>query len=145
MNTDEYSDIELLEYEYIVDIIFYIQHMIQTVRKTLSLTHDNKTRQQLEDYINIIFSWLKPLNELYKQAKSMFNDKLFKSSLPSADNLKVFNDESDKVKNKMLSGIEELKTYTNIVSSEDINALERILLTYNNAIESFIKEITKPI
>ena len=145
MNTNEYSDIELLEYEYIVDIIFYIQHMIQTVRKTLSLTHDNKTRQQLEDYINIIFSWLKPLNELYKQAKLMFNDKLFKSSLPSADDLKVFNDKSDKVKNKMLSGIEELKTYTNIVSSEDINVLERILLTYNNSIESFMKEINKPI
>lgn len=143
MNTNEYSDIELLEYEYIVDIIFYIQHIIQTVRQTLSLTHDNKTRQQLEDYINIVYSWLKPLTMLYEQAKSMFNDKLFKNSLPSVDDLKVFNDESDKVKNKMLSGIEELKTYTNIVSSEDINTLERILLTYNNAIESFIKEITK--
>ena len=143
MNTDEYSDIELLEYEYIVDIIFYIQHMIQDIRKRLSSTHDDKTRQQLENYINIIFSWLKPLNELYKQAKSMFNDKLFKNSLPSADDLKVFNDESKRIKNKMLSGIEELKTYTNIVSSEDINTLERILLTYNNAIESFVKEISK--
>ena len=171
MSYSDSDSIELLEYEYIVDIIFRVQHMIRAIKYNDNRQRRGKSpipsehrkppideqqrwstaialamrKQQIEDSVNILFSWLKPLTDLYKQMKEMFDNKLFKSLSPSADTIETFKEESNRVKNRMITNIEELKTYTKVLTSEEFDVFEDMLRIYDKAITSFISEVSKPI
>ena len=145
------DSIELLNYEFIVDIIFRVQHMIRAIKyhnrrqQRKPIDDEQQRKQQLEDSINILFSWLKPLTDLYKQMKEMFDNRFFKSLSPSVDTIETFKEESNRVKDRIITNIEELKTYTKVLTSEEFDVFEDMLRTYDKAITSFISEVSKPV
>ena len=147
MSYSDSDNIELLDYEYITDIIFRLQHMIRAIKYYYKKDQDIDTqgKEQVDNTVNILFSWLKPLTDLYKQMKEMFDNKLFKSLSPSVDSLDNLREESNRVKDRMITNIEELKTFTKVLTFEEFDVFEDMLKAYDKAITSFINEVSKPI